>query len=260
METLESLFQKKLNAVVTEKLIERKKQLMENPVACNCVSEYGQDCGCGSTKKHDGVAEGSLNPEHNTKMISHHKKQLEIAGPAMTAWHQSMIDHHEREKKQATKESYSEEDGRQVYLSTPDGAYDELHGKKEGGPRAPDQYSKEMNIGKSDNVNDGYRAGSQKAFETWKSMSNKEKALFIEGDCLQTPEDAMDQNTLVDPKRPVEEETGGACMGSSGLGGMDSTDGMLFGKTANKSTQKGSFKKKVWNPSQRQSLAVLKPY
>ena len=111
-----------------------------------------------------------------------------------------------------------------------------------------------MNIGKSDNVNDGYRAGSQKAFEVWKTMHKKDKALLVsEGDQLQTPEDAMDSNKIVD-----EDTTAG--VGISGLGGMDSTDGMLFGKKANKVSVKDTSKKKVWSPPRQLSLAVLKPY
>lgn len=221
MELSESKIRTRLNALVAEKLNSRKKELAEAVMGCNCVAATGTDCGCEETTK---------------------------------------------------KEAFEEHEGRQVYVASESGAYDELHGK-EGGPKSPDQYSKEMNLGKSDNVNDGYRAGSQKAFEELikeasatktdshpfgvrirnnkgtnvdtfhKSQQHREK--FVSHWKKTFPNHDPSQVKHLD-------EDSCAGLGTTSLGGMDSTDGMLFARKT-----KDTPKKKVWGLKEKKIQKFL---
>ena len=137
MELSESKIRTRLNTLVKEKLDGRKKQLMEGPVACDCVSTNGMDCGCGPTVKHDGVVEDTgdtleRDTNKHEKMFDYHTAKALTVVFCMKDWHLGMAEIHSK----AMKEAFATDDGREVYKDSEDGAYDELHGKREGGPQA----------------------------------------------------------------------------------------------------------------------------
>lgn len=303
----ESEIRHKLNAALSKKLNERKKELAENAVSCDCVADDGKDCGCGSTYRHDGVAEGAADEYFHQRQAEFHKKKLETAKPHMVDYHREQMVHHTAMAKKVANEGYEDNFGRLVYRSTPGGAYDES---------SANAYDRKMKLGdtKDENVDDGYKPQSQKAFEShvpadtklhevgsrvrinskhyktslhghtgtvvgheiqkaWKTKHEKQHGVDaghivlhkvkldkkVEGSKehyamghsldhhvnedlgMQDPDDGLDHTTIVD-----EDTT--ASVGFTGLGGMDSTDGLLFNKDTK---SKDTPKKKLWGLKQK---------